>query len=249
MKRLLSSTILALGLAAAPVMAFDMGSMSDEERAIFRAEIRSYLLDNPQVIMEAVELLEQRNAAADAAHDMALVQNNTDALFDDGYSWVGGNPNGDITLVEFIDYRCGYCRKAFDEVEQLLENDGNIRLIVKEFPILGEDSVVSSRYAIAVKQTMGDEAYKLAHDALITFKGDVNTGSLTRISESLGFDADILLARMDSDEVTEEIRQTRALAQNLKISGTPTFVMQDQLLRGYLPLNNMTALVAEKRTR
>ncbi|MEO9463801.1 MAG: thioredoxin domain-containing protein, partial [Marinomonas sp.] len=162
MKRLLSSTILALGLAAAPVMAFDMGSMSDEERAIFRAEIRSYLLDNPQVIMEAVELLEQRNAAADAAHDMALVQNNTDALFDDGYSWVGGNPNGDITLVEFIDYRCGYCRKAFDEVEQLLENDGNIRLIVKEFPILGEDSVVSSRYAIAVKQTMGDEAYKLA---------------------------------------------------------------------------------------
>ena len=249
MKRFLSTSILALGLAAAPAMAFDIDSMSKDERAAFRAEIRAYLLDNPEVIMEAVELLEKRNAAAEAAHDLALVQVNSDALFNDGYSWVGGNPEGDVTLVEFIDYRCGYCRKAFDEVEQLIATDGNIRLIVKEFPILGEASVLSSRYAIAVKNTLGDKEYKMAHDALITFKGDINEASLTRISESLGFDAAPLLKEMDSAQVTKEIRTTRALAQELQISGTPTFVMQDQLLRGYLPLQNMQALVNEKRAK
>ncbi|SFM41841.1 DsbA family protein [Shimia aestuarii] len=249
MKRFLSTSFLALGLAASPALAFDIDSMSKDERAAFRAEIRAYLLDNPEVIMEAVELLEKRNAAAEAAHDLALVQVNADAIFNDGFSWVGGNPEGDVTLVEFIDYRCGYCRKAFDEVEQLIETDGNIRMIVKEFPILGEASVLSSRYAIAVKNTLGDDEYKLAHNALITFKGDINAGSLTRISESLGFEAAPLLAAMDSAEVTEEIRQTRALAQKLQISGTPTFVLQDQLLRGYLPLDNMLALVDEKRAK
>ncbi|PSL21811.1 DsbA family protein [Shimia abyssi] len=248
MKRFLATTILALGVAA-PAVAFDVNAMSDDERAAFRAEIRAYLLDNPEVIMEAVEVLEQRNSAAEAANDFNLVSQYGDSIFEDGYSWVGGNPDGDVTLVEFVDYRCGYCRKAHDDVAELVNSDGNIRLIVKEFPILGEDSLLSSRYAIAVKQKHGDDAYKLAHDTLITFRGGVTDASLTSISESLGFDAVELLAHMNSDEVTDEIRKTRALAQALSITGTPTFVMQDQLLRGYLPLPQMAALVDEKRTR
>ncbi len=243
MNRLIITFSIAFGILAAPAMAFDISSMSKDERASFRKEIRAYLLDNPEVIMEAVELLEQRSAANEASKDLALVQENSEAIFKDGYSWVGGNPEGDVTMVEFVDYRCGYCRKAFDDVEKLLKADGNMRLIVKEFPILGEGSVLSSRYAISVKQKLGHEAYKLAHDALIKLKGDVNKMSLTRVSQSLGFDADMLLSHMDTEAVSREIRLTQALAQNLKISGTPTFVIEDKLLRGYLPLANMAALV------
>lgn len=238
----------ALGLAmAAPAMALDLDAMSDTERAAFGEAVRSYLMENPQVIMEAVQALEDNQAANQAEQDIALVAANAGALFDDGYSWVGGNPEGDVTIVEFIDYRCGYCRRAHGEVAELLQSDGNIRLIVKELPILGEASVLSSRFAVAVKQLEGDDAYKTAHDALITFGGDVTDRSLRRLAESLGFEADAVLERMDSDAVTQEIAETRALAQRLQINGTPTFVMGDQLVRGYVPLDGMRQIVAQER--
>ncbi len=241
------TTAAFLGAAALPAAALDLNDLSDAERAAFRAEVRAYLLENPGVIMEAVEVLEKQQQAATAAHDLSLVKANRDAIFNDGYSYVGGNPDGDITLVEFVDYRCSYCRKAHDEVKQLIESDGNIRLIYKEFPILGEDSLTSSRFAIAVKQVAGSEAYALVHDALITFNGDVSETALTRLSDAFGLDTDAILAQMPSDSVTAEIAETRALAQKLAISGTPTFVLEDQLLRGYMPLAGMQALVAEKR--
>ncbi|MBR9842802.1 MAG: DsbA family protein [Rhodobacteraceae bacterium] len=236
-----------LGLTALPAAAFDLNNLNDDERAAFRAEVRAYLLDNPGIIMEAVDILEKQQQAAASAHDLALVKSNQDAIFNDGYSYVGGNPEGDITLVEFVDYRCGYCRKAHEEVKQLIAGDGNIRLIYKEFPILGDASLISSRFAIAVKQVAGDGAYALVHDALISFTGDVNETALTRLSDALGLDTDAILAQMASESVTAEIAQTRALAQKLSISGTPTFVLEDQLLRGYMPLAGMMSLVAEKR--
>ncbi len=247
MKRILASSALALSMAAAPLAAFDLGSMSEEERAAFRAEVRAYLLDNPQVIMEAVAVLEERQAAAQAAGDVALVAAHAEAIFDDGFSWVGGNTEGDITLVEFVDYRCGYCRKAHDDVAELVKSDGNIKLIVKEFPILGEASMASSRFAVAMKQLHGADAYKQAHDALISMRKDPSEKALSKLAKSLGFDGAEVVARMQSEEVTTELAATQKLARALQISGTPTFVMKDELLRGYLPLENMRALVADKR--
>ena len=238
---------LFVGLIALPAAAMDLKAMSDEERALFRAEVRAYLLENPEVIMEAGELFQVREAEQAAQADFALVANNIEALFNDGYSWVGGNPDGDITLVEFLDYRCGYCKRAHDEVATLLEADGNIRLIVKEFPILGEQSVLASRFAVATKQVAGDESYKALHDALMEFNGEVTLPALRRLASTFGLDAAAIEAHMQSDAVTREIAQTRALAQALKISGTPTFVLEDELLRGYLRYDQMEALVNAKR--
>lgn len=237
-----------VALTSAPLAALDLNQMSAEERELFRAEVRAYLMENPQVIMEAVQALEARQAQAQAQADFTLVSNHADAIFEDGYSWVGGNPEGDITLVEFMDYRCHYCRRAHDEVAKLLKSDGNVRWVVKELPILGDQSLLASRFAIATKQVAGDEAYGLVHDALMTMKSDVTERGLTRLARSLGIDADPIMAQMGSAEVTDEIRRTRALAQQLQISGTPTFVLQDELLRGYLPLDQLLQLVEEKRS-
>lgn len=237
----------ALALLAAPAQAFDLNSMSEAERAAFGEQVRAYLLENPEVIIEAVNILEQRQAAAEAQEDDALVKANLDELVNDGYSWVGGNPDGDITLVEFMDYRCGYCRKAAPEVAKLLKEDGNIRFVVKEFPILGEASVTSSRFAIAAKQVAGSEAYKLVHDALIEFGGEPSEKALRRIAEGLDLDADAIVARMESDEVTQEIAQTRALAQRMRLTGTPAFVLGGEVLRGYLPAGQMAIIAAEQR--
>ncbi len=239
-------TALAAALAL-PVAAMDLQELTDEERAQFRAEVRAYLMENPEVIMEAVELLQTREAEEAAQADLNLVSQNADAIFNDGYSWVGGNPDGDITLVEFLDYRCGYCKRAHDEVAKLLKSDGNIRLIVKEFPILGDQSVLASRFAVATKQVAGDDSYKALHDALMEFNGDISLAALRRLASTFGLDADAIEAHMDSDDVTREIAETRALAQELRISGTPTFVLEDEMLRGYLPFDQLEILVHEKR--
>ncbi|MGJ8545269.1 MAG: DsbA family protein [Sulfitobacter sp.] len=243
-KSLLAATAMALALPAA---AADLKELSDVERAQFRAEVRSYLLENPEVIMEAVEVLRLREAQGQQEAEVSMVSDNAEEIFNDGYSWVGGNPEGDITLVEFLDYRCGYCKRAHGEVAKLLESDGNIRLIVKEFPILGEDSVLASRFAIATRQIAGNDEYKALHDALMALQGNVTQPVLERLSDGLGFDTAAIVARMDSDEVSAEIAQNHALAQKLAITGTPTFVMQDEMLRGYLPFDQMQALVDEKR--
>lgn len=237
---------LALGVAL-PVAAMDLKALTDEERALFRAEVRSYLMENPQVIMDAVDQLQRQEAEAEAQTDLTLVSDNAEAIFNDGYSFVGGNPDGDITLVEFLDYRCGYCKRAHAEVTKLLETDGNIRLIVKEFPILGDQSVLASRFAIATKQVAGNDSYVALHDALMAFNGDISLPSLRRLANTFGLDTDAIETRMGSEDVTREIAETRALAQALRISGTPTFVMQDELLRGYLPYDQMLAIIKEKR--
>ena len=234
-------------LTALPAQALDLETMSDTAREAFRAEIRAYLLDNPEVIMEAVAVLEQRQAEAQAQNDVDLVQANSEAIFNDGHSWVGGNPEGDITLVEFMDYKCGYCKRAFPEVNDLLEFDGNIKLIVKEFPILGEQSVLAARFAIATQHALGGEAYEQIHNALMVYNGDITQTALNRMAEGFGLDAAAIEAQMDSDAVNTVIAENRALAQRLNISGTPSFVMNDQMLRGYLPLDEMQRVAAEIR--
>lgn len=246
--RLALSAVLALGVAM-PAAAFDISEMSDEERSAFRAEIRAYLLDNPEVLMEAISVLEQREREAQLANDLALAQAYEDELLNDGHSWVGGNPDGDVTIVEFLDYRCGYCKRAFDEVEALLANDGNIRFIVKEFPILGEQSTLASRFAVAVLRIEGDAAYKDVHDALMTMRTDVTMSALVQMSDAFGLDTAAISAEMQSEDVSRVISENRALAQALAISGTPTFVIGDQLVRGYIPGDQMELVVAEARAQ
>ena len=247
MIRFAALAMTALTLLPAPAQALDLETMTDAERTAFRAEVRAYLMENPEVIIEAVNVLEQRQAVADTAADQAMVIQNKAELFDDGFSWVGGNPDGDITLIEFMDYRCAYCRRAVPEVEKLLASDGNIRLIVKELPILGDDSTLSSRFAVATKMVAGSDAYKQVHDALMEYKGDVSDVALRRLADGLGLDTDAIMARMGDDDITEELAQTRALASRLSISGTPTFVLEDELLRGYLSADQMAALVSQIR--
>jgi len=242
---------LALALAAATAAPAqdgpDFRAMTPEQRQIFRDEVRAYLLDHPEVLVEAIQELERRQSVARSASDADLLAANRAALFDDGHSFVGGNPEGDITLIEFLDYRCSFCRRAHPEIANLLAGDGNIRWIVKEFPILGADSTLSSRFAIAVLQTAGAAAYAEVHDRLMTLRAQVTPEALARIAAEAGADADAVLARMDAPEVSAVIAANHALAQRLGINGTPTFVLEDSFLRGYVPLDTMQALVAEAR--
>lgn len=239
---------LSLGLSLAPAAhATDITQMTEAERSAFEAEVRAYLLAHPDVLVEAMQVLQARQQANEAARDAQAVADNLQALENDPNSWVGGNPNGDITVVEFMDYRCTYCRKAYAEIEDLVASDGNIRFVLKEYPILGEDSVTSARFAIAVRMLHGDAAYKKAHDALISLRGSPDPETLTRLAGDLGLEPQPILDQMGSDAVTAIIAANHALAERLQVSGTPTFVMGKSLLRGYVPEDQMKQLLAAER--
>jgi len=223
--------------------AFNVSALSPEQRTALRKEMRAYLLDQPQVLMEAIAVLEGRQKQQQVQSDIDLVATNRDEIFNDNYSWNGGNLNGDITLVEFQDYRCAYCRRAHNEVKELVKSDGNIRLVVKEFPILGEQSTLSSRLAVATLHKAGPDAYIKLADILITFKGNLTDNNMTGILNKLGLDAPAILAYMNDDAVKGQISKGHDLATKLNITGTPTFVVGNEMLRGYVPLGTMRKII------
>lgn len=234
-------------LLSLPALAFDPADMTPAERTAFDAAVRAYILSDPQIVAEAMQLLETQEQVVSFEADKALIQANSAALFNDPASWVGGNPDGDITLIKFSDYLCGYCRKANAEVDELVQSDGNIRYILKEFPILGEESTLSGQFAVAALQLGGEDIYDKAHDALITFRGEVNRNTLRDLAVEIGLDPDAMLARMATPEVAAVIDANHALGSAMQISGTPTFVIGGQMVRGYVPLDVMRQIVAEER--
>lgn len=244
--RPLAAITLAASLAL-PVAAFDIGAMTPDQRAAFRAEVRAYLLENPEVLLEAIAELEAQQAAEQAVDDAALVATNAEALFADPASFVGGNPDGDITLVEFIDYNCGFCKRAYPEINQVLDMDGNVRLVVKELPILGPSSEMAARMAIAVLQTEGDAAYEELRDTLMTMRGGLETATLLRIGEAQGLDMQAVTERMNSPEVARVIEDNRNLAARLRLQGTPGYAMDGVIVRGMLPATAMLDLVDQVR--
>lgn len=247
MKQTFAALLTSTALLASPLAAFDIENMSAAEQDAFGAAVRSYLLENPTVLMEVVEALESSQAQAQAANDADLLTQNAAALYEDPNSWIGGNPDGDVTIVEFIDYRCGYCRRAFPEVADLINTDGNIKLIVKEYPILGEESTLASQFAVATKLVAGEAAYKSVHDDLMEFRGNITKDSLAALAIDNDLPADRIVAMMDSDQVADILRANRELGQRMAINGTPSFIFGDQVIRGYVPLEGMMQIVAEER--
>ena len=243
---------LIAGLAALPALAEvpatgNAATMTEAERTAFRDEVRAYLLENPEVLIEAMDVLQKREETAGLARDSQVIAANSARIFANPNDWVGGNPKGDITLVEFMDYRCGYCRQAYDEVAKLIEFDGNIRFVVKEFPILGEASMLSAQFAIALKQLHGDEVYDRAHDALMKLRGEPTVQTLTRLAGDLGVEPQPIFDRMNAPEVMAVIQENYALAEMMDITGTPAFIMGDAIMRGYAPLEVMQDFVADMR--
>lgn len=244
--RFLPLAALTLALAS-PAAALDLSAMSAAEKSAFGDAVRGYLLENPEVLMEAIGVLEQKRETDQAQNDLSFLRSNADMIYNNPADWVGGNLQGDLTIVEFMDYRCGYCRKAFTEVEELVSADKNIRIVMKEFPILGEDSVTSAKFAIAARKLGGDETYKKAHDALIALRSPANEPALSSLAKDLGLDFATVKNAMDAPETQAILDQNHQLASALQINGTPTFIISDTLVRGYVPLEGMRQMVAQAR--
>lgn len=243
MKRLLKLFALMVAFAT-PAAALDLSAMTDDEKDAFGVAVREYLLENPELIIEVIQVLETQRIADEAQSDRDLALAYEDQLFNDGYSHVTGNPDGDIRIVEFIDYRCGYCRKAHPEVKEMVAEDGNIKVVYKEYPILGEQSVIAARVAISTRDLFGGQAYEDMQDALMAFTGNLSESGIRRLATALDLDGDAILAHMITDAVSEEINRNRGLGNSMAITGTPTFVAEQEMLRGYVPKDQFASLIA-----
>jgi len=233
-------------------------ALTDQNRDLIQQEIKNYLdnnpefirdflFENPGVIIEAINLYQQQEEQAKVAASQAVLTERKEELLSDGYSFVGGNPDGDITLVEFLDYRCHFCKKAHDEVDALLENDGNIRLVVKQFPVLGPESVYASAAATAAMKQDDGKKFLTFHNNMMKYHGNLTNDAVIKIAKDSGLDIEQLNADMNDLDTKAVIDKNHQLAADLQLTGTPGFVLGNEIIRGYVTADVFARIVEQER--
>lgn len=230
-----ASLLVSLGYLGAP-----------RPTADFADQAKDYLLENPEVIVDAVRQMEMRQRATEENELTAVVVARSDEIFNDPASPVGGNPAGDVTLVEFFDYNCPYCRQAAPIMQKLQQADSGLRIVFKEFPILGPGSEFAARAALA-SQKQGK--YIAFHEAMMAYKGSISESSTLELAAKVGLDVEQLKADMGDPAIETAIEANFALADALRISGTPSFVSGTEITRGLVDLDTMTRLIAAARAQ
>ena len=215
------------------------GEDAPQERAAFGAEVRSYLLENPEVIEEAQAVLEERRAEAERKRDAQLVADNLETLHGDEMSPTLGDPHAPFTIVKFNDFRCGHCRDVEPDLVTFMSANPDYKLIVKELPILGPHSVVAASFAVATYTIGGAEAYNVVKERLFVDEGPKTAEHFRLLASELGIDPDEVTGRMGSLEVRKHLQRNVDLAREMEIRGTPGLVFEDVVVRGRVSLEVM----------
>jgi len=205
------------------------------------SSVRDYLLANPEVVEEAMAALEQKREAETLARQASAIETQGELIFNSEHQAVVGNPDGAITLVEFFDYNCGYCKRAEADMTALIEANPDLRVVLKELPILAPGSVEAARVSVAVKDIAPD-AYAEFHRQLLLKPGAADGQKALSIAEELGLDRQALLRVANTPEVTENLAEAQQLASTLGISGTPSYIIANAVVpgaRGYDALQGM----------
>lgn len=212
-----------------PLIGANQETLSPAQKQAVEGVIKDYLVAHPEILFEVQSALEAKLAKEEAERTKALVAENGKAIYRAEGAPVAGNPDGDITVVEFFDYNCGYCKRGFSEIAKLIEKDKNVRVVFKEFPILRDESEQAARVALAARM---QGKYWEVHSELLTSKGLVNEAVALKAAEKHGLDMVKLKADMDSAEVKGELERVKELAKKLSINGTPHFLVGDRAIGG-----------------
>jgi protein-disulfide isomerase len=240
------SVLCSVVFASVPLRPAAAAELAPEQRQAIESVIHDYLLQHPDVLIEALRAAEEK-AKTDAGEKakQALAARRKE-IFDDPETPVGGNPNGDVTLVEFFDYRCPYCKQVQPRLQEPLAGDRQLRIAYKEFPILGQVSTTAARAGLAAQR---QGKYVAFHDTMMAAKGEITEDTVYRVAGSVGLDVDRLRRDMSSSEIEAALKANRALADALDISGTPGFVIGDQIVPGAIELSSLKELVAGARKK
>src|SRR6478672_3763159 len=208
--------------------------------------MRDYLTNNPEILVEMTNELDKRQAAEQSVQEQKAISKNADAIFRSPVSHVAGNPNGDVSVVEFFDYNCPYCRRSLPVVLKLINEDAKVRLVLKELPILSDDSVAAAKLALAANK---QGKYFEMHQKLFAEPGKADKEKALRVAKELGLDVDQLQKDAEEPDIKKALNEAKDLAQKLNLQGTPVFLIGDRVISGAPDdlFDQLEAKVAEVR--
>ncbi|CTQ54862.1 Thiol-disulfide oxidoreductase D [Roseibium album] len=234
--RILAAFAVVISLSAASATAQDV------DRGEIEKIVREYILQNPEVIAEALTELERRERAAEEAARMQALSDSADVLFNSTRQVVLGNPEGSVTLVEFFDYNCGFCKRAYGDMVKLIDETPDLKVVLKEFPVLGQASVEAAQVAVAVNSVAPDK-YEEFHEALLMSRGQANRASALIAATSTGIEESDLLAAMETDEAGQTIEEVYTIANRLGLTGTPSYVIGNEVVMGAVGHDQLRAKI------
>jgi protein-disulfide isomerase len=245
--RPLAAALLACAIAL-PTAA-SAQSFSTEQRGEIETIIREYLMSHPEVLKDVIAEMEKREAAADAEKHRAAIAENQETIFNSTRQVTIGNAQGDVTLVEFFDYNCGYCKRALSDMLDLMKGDSKLRVVLKEFPVLGEGSTQAAQVAVAVRMQdkTGGKKYLEFHQKLLGGRGAADKARALAVAKEIGLD----MARLEKDMASEEVKTTLAesfkLAEAMGLNGTPSYVVGSDVVVGAIGLDALREKVSVAR--
>jgi protein-disulfide isomerase len=228
---------LALALAAFAPAPARAQTFAPDQRTEIEKIVHDYLLSHPEVLQDAMAELEKRQTAEDAEKHLAAIKDNATAIFSSPRQVNLGNPQGDVTLVEFFDYNCAFCKRAMSDMLDLLKNDPKLRIVLKEFPVLGEGSVQAAQVAVAVRmQDNTGKKYLDFHTKLLGGRGPADKAHALAAAKDAGFDMARIDKDLQSDEVKQTLEENLKLAEGLGLNGTPSYVFPGEVVVGAVGL-------------
>jgi protein-disulfide isomerase len=231
-------------VGALPPPALAAGEMTAAQRAAIEGIIHDYLMNNPDVLIEALRGAQDKLSRDADTKASKAVTDHRGEIFDDPAAPIGGNPRGDVTIVEFFDYRCPYCKQVLPSLQTLLKEDHQLRFVYKEMPVLGAPSVVAAHAALAAERQGKYEAF---HTAMMGTKGQITEDTVYRVAGSVGLDLDQLKRDMAAPEIKQALKANLALADALNIRGTPGFIVGNRIVPGALDLDALKNMIADAR--
>ncbi len=243
-----TALLIAAALSVASPAVATAQTFSADQRQEIGTIVKDYLLAHPEVLQDVMAELEKRQQAADAEkHRSAVAQNNA-TLFSSPHQVVLGNPHGNVTMVEFFDYNCGYCKRALPDMLTLLKTNPNLKFVLKEFPVLGEGSVEAAHVAVAARmQDVTGKKYIEFHQKLLGGRGPADKARALAVAKDVGFDMTRIEKDMGSDEVKKTIDESMKLAEALGVNGTPSYVVGDEVVVGAVGLDALKEKLAAER--
>lgn len=244
----------ALASAVTPALAQTAApSFSGAQRGEIEGVIRDYLMKNPEILREALIELQRKEKAAEEARRATIVADPKGKLFVSPHQAEVGNPNGSVTLVEFFDYNCGFCKRALDDMAKLIKAEPNLKVILKDFPVLGPQSVEAAQVASAVRNQLKGEKFYEFHQKLMSTKGRVGRAEALAVAKSMGLDMTKIAADMEAPSVRAGIAETMGLGDALGLTGTPSYVVGKDIVVGAVGYNELKqsidALVAAAQAK
>jgi protein-disulfide isomerase len=244
---LAAGSVLAIVSAAIQPAQAQAPAFTDQQRNAIRDIVKDFILKNPDVVQDALMELDRRQKESERQARLQIIQDKASPLYTAAHDVSFGNPKGDITLVEFFDYNCGFCKRALGDLQRLVNEDKNVRIVVKDFPVLGQGSVEAASVALAAKQQLSPDKIWQFHQKLLSARGQVGRQQALDAAREAGADMARLQRDMDSPNVRGAVEQNIQIADSLGVTGTPSYVLGDEVVVGAVGFADLKARIDNLR--